>query len=244
MSHLFPEVLTRRSNEARLPQEEAPESELWYLYACVSLTCSGSASQPFPIPRNRLQRLRYEPLLTSRAAKSAYFTSKPWEKIIVPMNEVGIAFWPPATRIIYLATAHLNSCTAIAIVSIQAGILAHIAPLPPGSTQQTLDQNPNASADNARTLLRAVVDLYRAHQDKFSSGQTYVVAGVFNNGPAMPDVLRMIQQFFANLGLPVIWKSYPVITESSRPEGYSSVVVKAERAGAMPHVYINGRRVH
>lgn len=166
------------------------------------------------------------------------------EKIIVPMNRVAIAFWPSETSVKYLATGGLNGCTGIVIVSPRAGILAHIAPLPPGSTQQTLDRNPNTSVDNARVLLQAIIDLYQNNRDKFDISQTYVVAGVFNNSPAMPDVIRMIQQLFARLQLPVIWKSYPVLSEGLRPEGYSSTVVHAKHRGTMPDVYINDRRVN
>ncbi|KAK3616233.1 hypothetical protein LTR56_026094 [Elasticomyces elasticus] len=165
------------------------------------------------------------------------------EKTVVSMNRVEVAFWPPETAVKYLATGGLNSCTGVAIVSPQAGILAHIAPLPPGSTQSTLDQSPNASVDNARVLLRAIADLYRSHQDKFGTSQTYVVAGIFNNSPAMSDAIRIIQQFFSNLQLPVIWKSYPVVTEGLRPNGYSNIVVHAEHLGAMPRVYINDQQV-
>ncbi|PPJ59852.1 hypothetical protein CBER1_04938 [Cercospora berteroae] len=166
------------------------------------------------------------------------------EKIIVPMNEVEIAHWQPQTPVKYLATGGLNGCTGVAIISLQAGILAHIAPLPPGSTQRTLDRNPNASVDNARALLQDIANLYRANQGKFVASQTYVVAGIFNNSPAMPDVIRMIRQLFASLQLPVIWKSYPVVSEGPRPEGYSSTVVHAERPGIMPAVYINSQRVN
>lgn len=166
------------------------------------------------------------------------------EKIIVPMNQVRIAFWPPETAVKFLATGGLNSCTGVAIISPQAGILAHIAPLPPGSTQRTLEQNPNASVDNAVALLRAVAGLCRANQDKFGTNQTYVVAGIFNNSPAMPDVVRIMQPFFVNLRLSVIWKRYPVVSEGARPEGYSNIVVHAERPGTMPKVYINGQRIN
>lgn len=163
------------------------------------------------------------------------------EKIIVPVNQVRIAIWPPLTTIRYLATAALNSCTGVVIVSPEAGILAHIAPLPPGTTQQHLNQNPNVANVNARSLLQAVANLYQANRSMFATSQTYVVAGIFGDRPAMPDVIRMINQFFANLRLPVIWKSYPVVI-GRRPEGYSSIVVHAERPGTMAVVYVNGSR--
>lgn len=166
------------------------------------------------------------------------------ESTIVPMNQVAIAFWPPETTIRYLATGGLNSCTGIAVISSEAGILAHIAPLPPGSTQRTLETNPNAAIENARVLLQAVSQLYQANQDHFRTSETYVVAGIFNNSPAMPDVIRVIQRFFAGLGLQVIWRSYPVVAEGPRPEGFSSIVVHAERPGYMPKVYINGHLVN
>lgn len=45
-----------------------------------------------------------------------------------------IAFWPPETTVRFLVTDALNACTAIAISSPKARILAHIAPLPNGTT--------------------------------------------------------------------------------------------------------------
>lgn len=161
------------------------------------------------------------------------------ERIIVPVNQVKIAFWPPETHIRYLATGFLNSCTALAIISPQAGILAHIAPIAPGSTTQSLEQTPNAALANARPLIAAVAQLYRAHQSKFNPSQTIVVAGIFNGNPAMADVIRMISAFATQLALPVTWKSYNVTTAQDRPEGHTSVIIYAAQVGSMPIVYMS-----
>lgn len=45
---------------------------------------------------------------------------------MVPMNRVGSGRWSSTLQ--FLATEGLNGCTAVAITSEQAGILAHIAP--------------------------------------------------------------------------------------------------------------------
>lgn len=50
------------------------------------------------------------------------------ETVMVLMNEVRSALW---SSVRYLATEQLNSCTAIAILSNKAIILAHIAPRTP-----------------------------------------------------------------------------------------------------------------
>jgi len=69
-------------------------------------------------------------------------------RIILEVNQVNIASRPPETDVRYLATGFLNACTAIAIISPQAGILAHIAPVAPDSTAQSLEQTANAALAN------------------------------------------------------------------------------------------------
>lgn len=169
----------------------------------------------------------------------------PHEKTIVATNDVGGAFWPPETAVKYLATGFLNACTGIVIISPLAGILAHIAPLPPGSTRESLARNPNAAVQNAQNLLRNVAQLYNANRAKFSSTQTIVVAGIFDNSPAMGQVIHVINAFFANLGLPIIWQSYPVLNaDTRRPFGYSSIIIHAATRGATPIVYLNSVRIN
>jgi hypothetical protein len=165
-------------------------------------------------------------------------------KIMVPMNQVAIAFWPPATAVQYLATGGLNACTGIAVVSLEAGILAHVSPLPIGSTPQSVQQNTHATLQNAQIALNAIRNLYQANQAKFATSQTYVVAGIRNNYPAMPDVIHLVNRFFGSLGLRVSWKEYGVVMRGPRPLGWTSIVIHAERQGAMPAVYLNDGRVN
>lgn len=161
-------------------------------------------------------------------------------RVIVAMNSVDIAFWLLETAVEYLATSNLNGCTGVVVVSPQAGILAYIAPVPLGTTRESLARDPYTGLRNAQSLLLEVARLYQTHRAKFSSTQTFVVAGIFNNNPAMGDVVRLINSFFANLRLSVAWKDYRVLDASvSRPVGHSSIIIHAATRGRMPTVYLN-----
>ncbi|TKA65155.1 hypothetical protein B0A55_10978 [Friedmanniomyces simplex] len=121
------------------------------------------------------------------------------ETIEVQQNDVQIAFWPPESTVRYLVTGALNTCTAIAIISPRAGILAHIAPLPNGTTgiQPGTDPGPV----HVRGLLTTLTTLFMDNQDKFDPSETWVIAGIWNNRPAMEDGIRLTNAVLTRLRL-------------------------------------------
>ncbi len=160
------------------------------------------------------------------------------ESLEVHQNDVQIAFWPPETDVRYLVTGALNSCTAVAIISPTAGILAHIAPLPDGTTMIEPGTNPGPA--HVISLLQRLAALFVANRDEFNPRETWVIAGVWNNRPSMDDGIRLTNGVLGQLGLTPSWRSYSVIPpRGQRAEGQTSVVVHAYQEGVMPRVYVN-----
>lgn len=160
----------------------------------------------------------------------------------VEVNDVRMAVWPPNQTTQFLVTANLNACTAIAIISPTAGILAHIPPLPTNISEETLRENPNIGMWNVHRLVASLHNIYTANIAHFRDSRTFVVAGIFRQEPAMADAIRHINTYLQNLSLPVTWRSYPVVETGNRPEGFTSVVIWAETEGEMPAVFINDAR--
>ncbi|KAL1587584.1 hypothetical protein WHR41_03851 [Cladosporium halotolerans] len=160
------------------------------------------------------------------------------ETVAVPQNDVRIAFWPPENKVRFLVTGALNACTAIAIISPKAGILAHIAPLPNGTT--TIAPGTDPGPGHIQGLLRRLATLYLSNRVHFNPTETWVVAGIWNNQPAMADGIRLMNAALTQLQLTAIWRNYPVMPRGqSRREGETSVVIHAYQEGMMPRVYIN-----
>lgn len=161
----------------------------------------------------------------------------------VRQDEVKMVQWPPRTSVRYLVTGALNSCTAIAIISPKAGILAHIAPLPDGTTRIEPGTNPGRA--HVTGHLNNLTTLYTNNRDKFDPSETWVIAGIWNNSPAMADGIRLANITLQRLGLQASWRQYPVIARGQpREEGRTAVVVYAHQQGAMPIVYVNNARVN
>ncbi|KAM3417755.1 hypothetical protein BST61_g5986 [Cercospora zeina] len=160
------------------------------------------------------------------------------QTVHVTQNDVQMVDWPPVSHVRYLVTAHLNSCTAIAIVSPQAAILAHIAALPDGTTEIRPGTNPGPA--HVQSLLNRMMQLYNANRAKFNPAQTFVIAGIWNQQPAMEDGIRLVHRALQSLGLSTTWKNYPVLPPPQpRPEGFTSVVIEATQPGLMPQVDVN-----
>lgn len=160
------------------------------------------------------------------------------ETQVVQQNDVQIAFWPPETTVRFLVTAALNACTAVAIISPKAGILAHIAPLPNGTT--TIAPGTNPGPEHVRGLLRRLASLYLNNRSKFDPSETWVIAGIWNNQPAMADGIRLINAALTQLGLTATWRNYSVIPQGQpRREGETSVVIHTYQPGVMPRIYVN-----
>lgn len=168
------------------------------------------------------------------------------------MGAVGMALWPPRSEVIFLATGHLNACTAVAIISPEAAILAHIPPLPYGTTAAHLAQTPNLAVVNADRLLTEMARLYQRHQELFNPSQTIVICGVVDTpnqprGYAMEAVLLRIRQYMATVfrfpTQSIQWQSYPVLGPQERaavngPDGHVWVIIRYV-PHAMPRVIVS-----
>ena len=159
--------------------------------------------------------------------------------IHVPRGGMEVAIFPPGGPYHYLWTDHLNSCTAVAIVSPQANFLAHITP--------------TGDADNSRRaaerLLRGMVSGYRNNESAFASSRTYIFVAIFTDEDgrrvAMPQHVQMAIHALQNtLQLPLRQIQYDVLGETApRPLGWSSVVIEFAGERHMPNVYLNDRLV-
>lgn len=159
--------------------------------------------------------------------------------IQVPQNAVRIAFWPPHGTTRVLATSGLNGCTALGIISLQAGILAHIAPLPEGQFASTGDDDPGKR--NLISLVQAVIDLYNQNRAYFPTAQSFVVVAMYGGATALPEHRQTVQAVLQRLGLPCIVKEYNVLNPGTpRSPGETSVAIVSDGLGNMPTIYVNG----
>lgn len=150
----------------------------------------------------------------------------------VPMGEHRLATFQYNT---HLFTRNLNSCTAVAIVSPEAALLAHIQPSPRGNIQE--------SNDECQRILQHLVDSHDWYTEwgYYSTTQKYIVAAfdTVNRRHAMPDHINLaLHALSKRLGLPVFRKDYDLVY-GNRPSGWSSVVIESPGLGHMPVVYLN-----
>lgn len=159
--------------------------------------------------------------------------------IQVPQNGVRIAYWPPHGTTRVLATSGLNGCTALGIISPQAGILAHIAPIPEG--QSTATGNDDPGKRNLIRLVQAVIDLYNRNRAYFPEAQSFVVVAMYGGSTALPEHRQTIQAVLQRLGLRYIVKEYNVLAPGTpRSPGETSVAIVSDGTGRMPTIYVNG----
>ncbi|KIX03846.1 uncharacterized protein Z518_07399 [Rhinocladiella mackenziei CBS 650.93] len=159
------------------------------------------------------------------------------DTVLVPMNEVGIAFWSSTRH--YLATEGLNGCTGVAIISRTAGILAHIAPLPPN----TQSNNNNSGHENLVRKMQRVITLYNTYRAHFPEGRSCIVAAVYQNAVALPEAVQTITAVLNRLGLPIKITYYNVLESgTARFPGQTSIVIDAN-AGGWPKMYVNNQEV-
>lgn len=135
-----------------------------------------------------------------------------------------------------LITEGLNSCSAVAIVSNQAAILAHIAPREPGST------SPHAGDDNMRARMGEVAALFSRHASYFQNTRVWVVYAVLGNHMALPDQKAIIDQTLSSLCLTFTNIPYTIIPGVYRPDGKGTIVIDA-RTG-IPEVFIDNDRMY
>ncbi|KAJ5654788.1 hypothetical protein N7490_001791 [Penicillium lividum] len=152
----------------------------------------------------------------------------------VPMNAVRFMAFQPGQNC--LITEGLNSCSAVAIVSPRAAILAHIAPRLPGST------SPHAGDENMHARMNEVAALFTRFASYFQGNHVWVVYAVVGNYIALPDQKAIIDQTLQTLSLSFTNWPYTVVPGLYRPPGHGTVVIDA-RSG-IPEVYIDGQRMH
>lgn len=157
--------------------------------------------------------------------------------IQVAQNSIQIAYWPPHGTTRVLATSGLNGCTALGIVSPQAGILAHIALLPDASA---LNREQDPGKRNLINLVQAAIDLYTRNRAYFQITQSFIVIAMYAGSTALPEHQRTILAVLQRLGIPCIVKEYNALEPGApRPPGYTSVSIVSDGAGNMPTVYVN-----
>lgn len=165
------------------------------------------------------------------------------QTIKVLQNDVQIAYWPPDTQVQNLVTGCLNACTAIAIISPKAAILAHIGPLSNGTTG--IEPGTDPGPEHVTSLLTQMETLFLRNREKFDPSETWVVAGIWQNGPSMADGIHLANQMLRQYNLQPKWKSYQVLKRGQpRMSGQTTVVIEAYQRGAMPRVYLNNDQIN
>ncbi|KAK3672621.1 hypothetical protein LTR78_007433 [Recurvomyces mirabilis] len=162
------------------------------------------------------------------------------DTIVVPMNQAGHCTWD---RRRYLATQQLNGCTALALVSSEAGILVHIAPINPNLHGK--DAPGNAELDNARGLLQQVITVYNTYtrMGVFPDPSAITVLAIHEGRVAVPVHIKLIQGILTHLSIPSTVHQYGTKQGGeARSESDNSVVVEGEK-GRPPKLYINGNEL-
>ncbi|CAK1366609.1 hypothetical protein CB0940_09031 [Cercospora beticola] len=154
------------------------------------------------------------------------------DALMVPMNEVRSGAWSSTLQ--FLATEGLNSCTAVAIVSRNGSVLAHIAP----RTESV------PGDDNVRVLMQSVIQHYNSRKQAGlspDSTTSIVLTAVYGGNIALPNQINTIRLVLDRLGLPIVFQQYRVheIGEHRR-EGETSIIVHG-RHGRDPRIYVNDR---
>ncbi|CAK1354037.1 hypothetical protein CB0940_02046 [Cercospora beticola] len=147
----------------------------------------------------------------------------------VQMNAVASVEWSSGKQ--YLYTQGLNSCTAVAITSERAGILAHIGP-----------SRKNRSGDqNVIDHMQEIIKIYNTGRAKglFLEPGSVVLAAIYNGSVALPDQVNVVKKVLDRLQLPFKYKEYRVreATED-RPTGETSLIIHCA-PGQKPQMYVN-----
>lgn len=147
----------------------------------------------------------------------------------VLMNAVVYVEWGSGKR--YLYTQALNSCTAVAVTSERAAILAHIAP----SGQNTIGDQ------NVVHRMQEVIDLYGNARKKgmFPGPSSIVLAAIYDGAIALPHQIDVIKKVLGKLRLAFTYREYNVRNENEdRRDGETSMIIHCT-PGARPHLYVN-----
>jgi len=163
------------------------------------------------------------------------------EVVAVPPNGVKLAEWKPGGPTMALLTQGLNSCTAVGIISTKAGILAHIAPFADEDIHLLNAPEPvDIGARNLAAKLDQVVDLYNRYRHLFPETRSFILAALDATTITNPDAVALCRHTLGSLRLPLTIDGYQRLPPSvGRPLGWTWVVIKVERFGEMPRVYVN-----
>lgn len=156
----------------------------------------------------------------------------------VPANDASMVEWSDDMR--FIATAKLNACTAVAIVSEYGAILAHIAPLvaSPGGTSVI-----KQGEVNHQDLLKQITDLYDAGLENgtFPPASSFVLAGnAEDNSLINPAAVKTIRECLVGLGLPIKEATYRTFASGKHGGGFDETSLIIEGAiGYSPRLLIN-----
>jgi hypothetical protein len=134
-------------------------------------------------------------------------------------------------------TMNLNSCTAIAIVSSTAAILAHIAPRP--TDPETIG---SSGDENVREKLSEIRNILWVHGGYFQDPNVYAVMvyGVYNGQVALPDQVRTINSNLQSWNLPTVPVAYRIL-EPNAPRSPAKGTVLIDTRGQAPVVYVEDK---
>ncbi|KAL9100959.1 MAG: hypothetical protein Q9163_003723 [Psora crenata] len=158
---------------------------------------------------------------------------------LVDMNQVKYLRFDPKTRIC-LETEHLNSCTAVVILSKNAAILGHFAPRPAPANANTAvgDAHIKAKMNELRTLLGQ-------HLQDFvqKPGSTSIVVyAVYMGATALQSQRDIIESQLKSWKMQFKSVPYPVLdSDQPREPAKGTVLIVPIDGGA--EVYIEDKRV-
>ena len=131
-----------------------------------------------------------------------------------------------------IGTKDLNSCTAVAIVSPYAAILAHIPPQPYPT------DDPNLGMWNVQSRMNGVIHLYHHNRAYFPPNRTYsiVVGGTYNSDFVLYDQVKQIRDMLRQNHLEPMMKVYEVHLNGHASPAQGTVFIDA-RSGS-PIVFV------
>jgi hypothetical protein len=137
-----------------------------------------------------------------------------------------------------IGTQNLNGCTAVAIVSPFAAILAHIPPMPYPTS------DPNVGMANLQTQMAAVFTLYGQNRTLFPTGTTSLVVGATIEGEiALDHQIAYVRQTLTQRQLTHHFAVYPVTMGGHGTPAQGTVFIDARQGQGTPQVYVEDQRI-
>jgi len=137
-----------------------------------------------------------------------------------------------------IGTSDLKGCSVVMIVSAQAAILAHIAPLPPN-----YDQSDREAGDrHCQRKMDEVGALYKANRQCFPTRQSsWVLCAVFRGEVGLPDQQNIMQKSLAGLGLRPSSLIYSIERQRNLLPSQGTVFIDGSKDD--PIVYVEDKQV-